>query len=75
MVFGLFGDREGQHSVNMIAVSSQIMLCWMVGRKVDGSIDMCGFMVDTKLEGMVESVYCKVQVCNNIVKFSGGGKV
>jgi hypothetical protein len=51
------------------------MLCRMVVRKVNGSIGVCGFMVVAKLESMVESVYCKVQLCNNIVKFSGGGKV
>jgi hypothetical protein len=51
------------------------MLCSMVGRKVDGRIGGCGCMVDTKSEYMVKSVHCKVQVCNNIVKFSGVSKV
>lgn len=75
MGFSLFSDRVVQHSVTVIAVSSWFMLCWMVGRKVDDSIGVCMFMVDAKLESMVESVYCKVQICNNNTMFSGGGKM
>jgi hypothetical protein len=59
----------------MIAVGSWFVLGWMVRRKVDGGIGLRGLMVDAKLESMAESVYCKVQVYNNIIKFSGRGEM
>jgi hypothetical protein len=36
------------------------MLGGKVRRKVNGSIGLCGLMVDAQLESTVESVYCKV---------------
>jgi hypothetical protein len=38
----------------------------MIRHKMNGAIGLCGLMVDAKLESMAESVYCKVQVYNNI---------
>jgi hypothetical protein len=47
----------------------------MVAHRVNGSNGVCGFTVDDKLGSMVESMYFKGQICDNIVKFSGGGKL
>jgi hypothetical protein len=49
------------------------MLGWMVRRKVNGGIGLCGLMLNTKLKSVAE--YCKVQLYNNIINLSGGGEM
>jgi hypothetical protein len=51
------------------------MLDWMVWYKVDGGVSLRGLVVNAMLESVVELVYCKVQVCNNIINLIGGAKM
>jgi hypothetical protein len=51
------------------------VLDWMVGREMDGGVRLCRLVMNPKLESVVESMYCKVQICDNILNLFGGGEM